>query len=73
MEFFSYSNKNNNYTRAVSLKNLRAVEVYNGDGKSAIRFGVRLTYCDSTTATFCWLECDEAKAVYNQIIDLLNK
>ena len=72
MKFYSYSNKNGNYTKAVSLKNVRTVETYEGAGKSEIRFGVRITYCDNTNENLSWLEYAEAKAVYKKIVDLLN-
>ena len=72
MKFYSYSNKNNDYTRAVSLKNVRVVETYIGSGKREICYGVRITYYDNSTELFSWLGYDEAKAVYKQIVDLLN-
>ena len=66
MKFYSYRNK------AVSLMNVRTVESYDGGGKSAIRFGVKITYCDNATELIPWLEYDEADTVYKKIVNLLN-
>lgn len=73
MKFFSYTNRNDNYTKAISLENVRSVQVLDGTGKSAIRFGVRVDYTNGTHESLIWLELDEAKKVFKEIIDLLNK
>ena len=72
MKFFSYTNKNNNYTKAVILEGVRSLHLCNGDGKSAIRFSVRVEYADGRNEQFHYLEGDEAKQVYKSILDLLN-
>lgn len=73
MKLFAYTNRNNNYTKAISLENVRSVHVVNGDGKSAIRFGVRVEYINGTHESLSWMECDEAKKVFKEIVNLLNK
>lgn len=72
MKFYSYTNKNNNYTKAVILENVRSLHLCNGDGKSAIRFSVRVDYADGKNEHFNWLENYEAERVYETILDLLN-
>ena len=73
MKFFTYTNRNNNYTKAISLENVRSVHMLNGDGKSSIRFGVRVEYINDTHESLFWMDCDEAKKVFKEIVDLLNK
>jgi hypothetical protein len=73
MKFFSYTNRNNNYTMAISLENVRSVQTLDGTGKSVIRFGVRVNYINGTHESLFWLESDEAKKVFKEIVDLLNK
>jgi hypothetical protein len=71
MKFYSYTNKNNNYTQAISLEGIRSLCLCKGDGKSAIRFSVRVEY-NGWNEQFYYLEDDEAKQVYKSILDLLN-
>ena len=73
MKFYSYTNKNNNYTKAVILEGARSLHLVNGDGKSAIRFSVRIDYADGHNEQFHYLENDEAKQLYKTILDLLNQ
>lgn len=73
MKFYSYSNKNHNYTKAVTLEGVRSLNLCNGDGKSAIRFSVRIEYADGHNEQFHYLENDEAKQVYEAILKLLNQ
>ena len=73
MKFFSYTNRNNNYSKAISLENVRSIQILDGTGKSAIRFGVRVDYTKGTHESLIWLELDEAKKVFKEIVDLLNK
>lgn len=73
MKFFSYTNRNDNYTMAISLENVRSVQTFDGAGKSTIRFGVRVNYANGTHESLFWLELDEAKKVFKEIVDLLNK
>ena len=72
MKFYSYTNKNNNYTKAISLEGVRSLHLCNGEGKSAIRFSVRVEYADGRDERFSLLDNDEAKQVYKSILDLLN-
>ena len=72
MKFYSYANRDNSYTKAVTLENVRSLHLCYGDGKSAIRFSVRIEYADGKNEYFNWLESDEAKQVYKTILDLLN-
>ena len=72
MKFYSYSNKNNNYTKAISLEGVRSLHLCNGDGKSAIRYSIRVEYADGRNEQLNYLESDEAKQVYKSILDLLN-
>lgn len=73
MKFFSYTNKNENYYKAISLENVRSVQRINGEGKSAIRFSVRLEYIDGKLESLPYLENSEATQVFNKIVNLLNK
>lgn len=73
MKFYSYSNENNDYAQAVSLTNIRCISTTEDSGKSAIRFGVHIDYCDGKHASFSWLKEAEAKKVYKEILELLNK
>ncbi len=73
MKFYSYTNNNDNYTKAVSLENVRTLTITEASGKSAIRFSVRLDYTDGNSETLMWLESTEAKKVYKEILDLLQK
>ena len=72
MKFYSYSNKNNNYTKAITLEGVSSLHLCNGDGKSAIRYSVRVEYVNGRNEQFYYLEGDEAKQVYKSILDLLN-
>ena len=72
MKFYSYANRDNSYTKAVTLENVRSLHLCYGDGKSAIRFSVRIEYTDGKNEYFNWLESDEAERVYETILGLLN-
>lgn len=73
MKFYSYSNENNDYAQAVSLTNIRCISTTESSGTSAIRFSVCIDYCDGKHASFPWLKEAEAKKVYKEILELLNK
>lgn len=73
MKFYSYTNKNNNYTKAISLNGVRSIERNCGSGKSEIRFFVNLAYFDGSSETFPYLFDNESKEVYKEILNLLNK
>jgi hypothetical protein len=72
MKFYSYTNENENYTKAISLNDVRAIERNIGSGKSAIRFSVSLTYCDGSDQSLPWLHEEESKKIYKEIVELLN-
>lgn len=73
MKFYSYSNNNYNYTKAISLENVRSIERENRGGTSKIRYSIVLNYIDGKTESLMWLEEEESKEVYKEIIELLNK
>ena len=73
MKFYNYSNINKNYTKAISLNNVRSVEVAEGSGKSTVRFSVEITYRDNNVETFRTLNEQEAVAVQMEIVNLLNQ
>lgn len=73
MKFYSYTNHNKSYTKAISLSGVRSVTRDTGIGQSAIRFGVTLTYQDGSRQCLNWLDEEESKKVYKEIIDFLNK
>lgn len=73
MKFYNYSNINKNYTKAISLNNVRSVEVKESSGKSAVRFSVEITYCDNNVETLRTLEEQEAVTVQMEIVNLLNQ
>ena len=73
MKFYSYTNNSKSYTKAISLSGVRSVVRDTGVGKSAIRFGVTLTYQDGSRQCLNWLDEEESKKVYKEIVDFLNK
>lgn len=73
MKFYSYSNNNKDYTRAISLNNIHSISITDGGGKSIIRFGVRVDYMDGQREDFHYLEKEESEKVYKEILDILNK
>lgn len=73
MKFYTYSNNNNNYTKAISLANIRSIERTSTMSTSKIRFGVQINYFDSKEENLIWLEEEEAKKVFKEIVDLLNE
>lgn len=73
MKFYSYTNNNKNYTKAISLESIRSVERLTDSGKSAIRFSIRINYFNSTIECFDWLGEEESKKVFNELTKLLNK
>lgn len=72
MKFYSYSNDNHNYAKALSLEKVRSVTCTAGSGKSAIRFSVCLYYLDGSNESFPWLEEAESQKVYKEIVEILN-
>lgn len=73
MKFYSYTNNNKSYTKAISLANVRSLQRGQGDGKSPIRFFVTIEYVDGHSENFNFLEGDEANQVYAEILELLNQ
>ena len=73
MKFFTYSNDNDNYTKAISLENIQSVEITEMTGKSAIRFGVALRYKGGSMESLLWLGKEEAAKVLKEIVILLNE
>ena len=74
MKFYSYSNENKSYTKAISLTDVRMVTLSEGSGKSQIRFSVCITFNDGAIHSFEWLHEKEAKKVYQEILlNLLNE
>lgn len=73
MKFYSYTNNNMNYTKAISLENVRSLHLCNGVGKSAIRFSIRVEYIDNQNEHLPYLKEEEATTVYKKILELLNK
>ena len=71
MKFFSYTNNNCNYTKAVSLENIRSLHRCQGEGKSSLRFYIRIEYMDGYNERFDFLEVDEVVEVYGKILKLL--
>lgn len=72
MKFYSYANNNGNYTKAISLENVRSIERIDGSGKSAIRFAVRIDYFNGMSECLNYLHEEESKKVYESILNLLN-
>ena len=73
MKFYSYTNENNNYTKAISLDGIRSIERISGSGQSTIRFSIRVDYFDGSSEALLYLLDKESKEVYKEILDLLNK
>lgn len=73
MKFYSYANNNENYTKAISLSDVRSITRDIGNGKSAIRFGVTLTYRDGSHQSLPWLNEEESKKIYKEIVEFLNE
>ena len=73
MKFYSHTNENGNYTKAISLESIRSVELVKGDGKSAIRFSVLVNYQNGSLEAFNWLLEAESKKIYDEIVKILNE
>ena len=73
MKFYSYTNNNKNYTKAISLANIRSIHKVEGDSCSKIRFCIQIEYMDGYSERFNFLEGDEANQVYAEILELLNQ
>lgn len=73
MKFYSYSNENGNYTKAINIENVSEISINDGYGNSLIRFYVAIHHSNGITENFSFLYEDEAKRLYNNILDVLNK
>jgi hypothetical protein len=71
MKFYSYANENRNYTKALSLEQVRSVSCEAGTGKSSIRFSVQINYSDGSHDSFSWLNEAESQKVYKEIVEIL--
>ena len=71
MKFYSYENKN--YVKAISLENVRSIQIHEGLNKSAIRFSVGVMYYDGKEEFLRGMGEEEVRKVYKEILDLLNK
>lgn len=71
MKFYSYENRNN--VKAVSLENVRSIQIHEDLTKSAIRFSVGVTYGDEKKEFLRGMGEEEVRKVYKEILDLLNK
>lgn len=72
MKFFSYTNENKNYSKAISLPNIRTVTAVEGSGKSACRFFIKFDYVDGKIEYLDYLHQEEAERVFKNIVSTLN-
>lgn len=72
MKFFSYTNENKNYSRAISLQNIRTVTAKESTGKSACRFFIEFDYVDDKIEYLNYLHQEEAEQVFKNIVSALN-
>lgn len=71
--YFSYSNNNKNYTKAVSLQNVRSINIDKDKNiRSEFRYVVNIRYTDSDYESFEYLYEEEAETLYKQIVEELN-
>lgn len=71
--YFSYSNNNKNYTKAVSLKNVRSINIDKDKNiRSGFKYLVNIRYTDSNYESFQYLYEEEAETLYKQIVEELN-
>lgn len=73
MKFYSYSNENEDYTKAVSIENVRYISINEGYGHCSVRFYLAIHYSDGTTEEFPSLYESEVKRLYRDVLDALNK
>lgn len=74
MKFYSVSNPDHHYTYALSLTDVRALEISEFTStRSASRFGVRIEYLDGAVKQFPDLTEDRAHMIYKDILEILNK
>lgn len=73
MKFYSHSNNNKNYTKAISLSDIRSISITEDSGKSATRFGVCVNYLNGQREDFYYLNKEESEKVFKEILDILNK
>ena len=73
MKFYSHSNRNKDYTQAVSQEGVRSIHQIDGGEKSAIRFAVRIDYFNGNVEIFRSLYEEEMELLYKNILIQLNK
>lgn len=71
MKFYSYENRNS--VKAVSLENVRSIQIHEGLNKSAIRFSIGVMYYDGKEEFLRGMEEEEVRRVYKEILNLLNE
>lgn len=64
--FYIYDDK------AVALKNVKEVEIYEGSGKSTIRYSVHIEYFSGDRSQFYNLTKENAQKVFKEILNILN-
>lgn len=72
MKFYAYTNENKNYSKAITLTDIRSIKRNEGSGKSAIRFSVSITYMNDATELLDCLHDEESKKVFREIVSFLN-
>ena len=58
---------------AVSIENVKFIKITENEGKSTIRFNVFIEYLGGGSAFIRWLEREEAKEVFNNIVKAVNE
>lgn len=64
--FYIYDDK------AVTLKNVKEVEIYEGSGKSVIRYSVDIKYLSGDRSEFRNLTKENAQKIFKEILAILN-
>lgn len=68
--FYSYTNDYGTYTKAVSLKDVRTIQLHDDGGKKG--YSVRINYFDTAQESFNLLDYGEATNIYHEILIKLN-
>ena len=58
---------------AVSVENVKFIKITENEGRSVIRFNVLVEYFGGCSAIFRWLEREEAKEVFDNIVKIINE
>lgn len=59
--------------KAVSLHNIKIIRINEGQNKSAIRFTIMIDYQDDSWASFDNLTKEEARAIFDEMLRILNE